>query len=49
MMTDNFFNKKEKEDTLFFDKLVKLTPYVICNDTELALSILIAFKDLMPK
>jgi hypothetical protein len=45
-LADNYFNNNET-DTL--DKLVKLTDYVVFNDAELALSIFIAFKDLIPK
>lgn len=45
---DNYFNKN-KEPAMYLEKLVKLTPYVVFNDAELALSIFIAFKELMPK
>lgn len=44
----NYFNN-EKKDPLYFEQMVKQTPYVIYNDAELALSILIAFKEHMPK
>jgi hypothetical protein len=44
---ENYFNKSKPE--LYFEKLVTLTPYVVFNDAELALSIFIAFKELMPK
>jgi hypothetical protein len=49
---DNYFNNyfnKNKEPAMYLEKLVKLTPYVVFNDAELALSIFIAFKELMPK
>jgi len=45
---DNYFNDAKKE-ALYFEQMVKQTPYVIYNDAELALSILIAFKEHMPK
>jgi hypothetical protein len=45
---DNYFNKN-KTPPLFMDKLVTTKPYIVFNDAELALSILISFKDLMPK
>lgn len=45
---DNYFNKN-KIPQLFMDKLVTTKPYIVFNDAELALSILISFKDLMPK
>jgi hypothetical protein len=45
---ENYFNKN-KEPEMFFEKLVMMTPYVVFNDAELALSIFIAFKELMPK
>lgn len=44
----NYFNDKEKE-SVFFEQMVKQTPFVTYNDAELALSILIAFKEHMPK
>jgi hypothetical protein len=44
---DNYFNKY-KDPVLYFEKIVELSPYVVFNDAELALSIFIAFKDLMP-
>jgi hypothetical protein len=47
-LDDNYFNKN-KTPELFLDKLVTLKEYVIFNDAELALSILLAFKELMPK
>lgn len=46
--TDNYFNQ-HKTPELYLENLVNLTPYVIFNDAELALSIFIAFKELMPK
>ena len=49
-MPNSYFHKKQKEDNpLFLEKLVHLTPYSVCNDGEIALSILIAFKETMPK
>jgi hypothetical protein len=45
---DNYFNKN-KEPVVYMDKLVITKPYIVFNDAELALSILISFKDLMPK
>ena len=45
---ENYFNDKKKEP-LFFEQMVQRKPYVIYNDAELALSILIAFKEHMPK
>jgi hypothetical protein len=56
-LPDNYFNleenkektgKTEKTDELFLDKIVSIKPYVVFNDAELALSIFIAFKELMP-
>ena len=47
-LDDNYFNTN-KTPELFLDKLVTLREYVIFNDAELALSILLAFKELMPK
>lgn len=45
---ENYFNKN-KEPAMYLEKLVNITPYVVFNDAELALSIFIAFKELMPK
>lgn len=45
---DNYFNKNKKPE-VFLENLVTLSPYVVFNDAELALSIFIAFKELMPK
>jgi hypothetical protein len=45
---ENYFNKN-KEPVMYLEKLVTITPYVVFNDAELALSIFIAFKELMPK
>jgi hypothetical protein len=45
---ENYFNKN-KEPAVFLDGLVTLEPYVVYNDAELALSIFILFKELMPK
>jgi hypothetical protein len=45
----NYFNKLEnKKSDLYFENLMTLSPYVIFNDAELALSIFAAFKELMP-
>jgi hypothetical protein len=44
---DNYFNKN-KEPEMYMETIVDLKPYVVFNDTELALSILVAFKELMP-
>uniref|UniRef100_A0A6C0KQS2 Uncharacterized protein n=1 Tax=viral metagenome TaxID=1070528 RepID=A0A6C0KQS2_9ZZZZ len=44
----NYFNDAKKM-TLYFEQMVKQKPYVIYNNAELALSILIAFKEHMPK
>jgi hypothetical protein len=49
-MPNNYFHQKQKEDKpLFLEKLVQLTPYSVCNDGEIAMSVLIAFKETMPK
>ena len=49
-LTDNYFNKnKETLTDLFFENILDITKYVKYNDAELALSIFIAFKELMPK
>jgi len=47
-LDDNYFNVN-KTPELFLEKLVTLREYVIFNDAEIALSIFIAFKELMPK
>ena len=44
----NYFNKN-KTPELHLENLVAIKPYVVFNDAELALSIFIAFKELMPK
>lgn len=44
----NYFNDAKKT-ALYFEQMVKQKPYVIYNNAELALSILIAFKEHMPK
>jgi hypothetical protein len=44
----NYFNDAKKT-ALYFEQMVKQRPYVIYNNAELALSILIAFKEHMPK
>jgi hypothetical protein len=49
-LTNNYFNvNKDKLAETFFEKLLDITPYAVYNDAELALSIFIAFKELMPK
>lgn len=45
---DNYFNKN-KEPAMYLENLVSIIEYVVFNDAELALSIFIAFKELMPK
>ena len=47
-ISNNYFNKNKKPE-LYLENLVTLLPYVVFNDAELALSILILFKELMPK
>ena len=47
---NNFFNSiKNKGPVFHLEKLVTISPYVVYNDAELALSIFIAFKELLPK
>jgi len=49
-LTDNYFNKnKDTLTDLLFENILDITEYVKYNDAELALSIFIAFKELMPK
>jgi hypothetical protein len=49
-LPNNYFNvNKDKLAETFFEKLLDITPYAVYNDAELALSIFIAFKELMPK
>jgi hypothetical protein len=47
-ISTNYFNKN-KEPALFFENLVTIEDYVVFNDAELALSIFISLKELMPK
>ena len=47
-LPNNYFNKN-KPDDLYLEDIITLSPYVVFNDAELALSIFIAFKELMPK
>ena len=49
--SDNYLvkNKKLIEGEIYFENLVKIKPYSVYNDAELALSIFIALKELMPK
>ena len=46
-LQENYFNKN-KNSEFHLEKLVTLSPYVVFNDAELALSIFIGFKELMP-
>ena len=49
---ENYFNKNKGKDTLnntYLEGLLDIKPYVVYNDAELALSIFIAFKELMPQ
>jgi hypothetical protein len=49
-LPNNYFNKnKDNLTDLYFDALLDITQYTVYNDAELALSIFIAFKELMPK
>jgi hypothetical protein len=45
---DNYFNKNKREPPLLLENMVTLTDRVIFNDAELALSIFVALKQLMP-
>jgi hypothetical protein len=47
-LDDNYFNVN-KTPELFLEKLVTLREYVIFNDADIALSIFISFKEIMPK
>ena len=48
-LPENYFNKEEtKKLELHLENLVKISPYVVFNDAELALSIFILFKYLLP-
>lgn len=47
-LPNNYFNKN-KEPPLFLENLVTIADYVVFNDAELALSIFISLKELMPK
>jgi hypothetical protein len=49
VMPDHYFNKKKNDKTPSLEKLVELTPYVCCNDGEVAMSVLIGLKERMPK
>lgn len=46
---DNYFNTNKQDPPLFLENMVTLSDRVIFNDAELALSIFVAFKQLMPK
>ena len=49
-LQNNYFNiNKDKLTDTYFEKLLDITQYSVYNDAELALSIFIAFKELMPK
>ena len=50
-LLDNYFNKNIEtlKDEVFLENLLDIKPYVVYNDAELALSIFIAFNELMPK
>ena len=45
---DNYFNKNKQDPPLFLENMLTLSDRVIFNDAELALSIFVAFKELMP-
>jgi hypothetical protein len=47
-LDDNYFNKNKMPE-LFLDQLLKIKEFHILNDGEIALSIFLAFKELMPK
>lgn len=47
-LPDNYFNK-HKFDSIYLDDLITFEEYLHFNDAELALSIFIGFKELMPK
>ena len=47
-LPDNYFNKN-KNPELYLESLIAMKHYVVFNDAELALSIFIAFKELIPK
>jgi len=46
-LSENYFNKN-KTPELYLEKLTKILPYVVFNDAELALSIFLLFKYLLP-
>ena len=47
---ENYFNKnKDTLNDIYLEGLLDIKPYVVYNDAELALSIFIAFKELMPQ
>ena len=48
-MPDHYFNKPKNDTPLTLEKVMKLTPYALCNDGEVALSVLIGLKERMPK
>jgi hypothetical protein len=49
-LPENYFNKnKDTLSDIYLESLLDIKPYVVYNDAELALSIFIALKELMPK
>jgi len=49
-LPENYFNKnKDTLSDIYLENLLDIKPYVVYNDAELALSIFIAFKELMPQ
>ena len=50
-LLDNYFNKNIEtlKGEISLESLLDIKPYVVYNDAELALSIFIAFNELMPK
>jgi hypothetical protein len=51
-LPENYFNKNKDKETLsniYLENLLDIKPHVVYNDAELALSIFIAFKELMPQ
>lgn len=49
-LPENYFNKnKDALSDIYLEGLLDIKPYVVYNDAELALSIFIAFKELMPQ
>jgi len=46
-LPNNYFNK-HKDDKLYLDELLSISPYIVCNDAEIALCIFILSKYLLP-